>query len=179
MSMRSNVGVSPAFALAVRQPGVPATSAVEVVEVPVEELLERRRSRPAAPTVPPMLRAGRIAVAALTWAIAAIVVSLGGPWIAARAGASSAVVFKIATVLAMSGVLALPPLRARGLGPGEWMGVGWLCLAILTEIVVGLWVQPGWSELLGSTAKTAVPWMRDLLLLSWLAAPLTFSRRPA
>jgi len=119
------------------------------------------------------LRARRIAAAVAGWAIAALLVGMVGPWVAARDGAGAALLFNVAAVLAVSGLLAIPALRVRRLGPTAWVGAGWLALSIVAEICVAGWGRPRWSDLLGSTAA---PWMHNVLMLSWLVGPALFSR---
>ena len=127
------------------------------------------RSSPAAAVRWPL----RAAVTVGSWALAAGVVAGLGPVVAAASGAGAALLFKATTILAVAGSLAAPPLRRRGLDPTLWTGLAWLALTIVAEIATAVLVGHGWCELLGDPA---VRWMRNVLMLSWLASPALFLR---
>ena len=54
------------------------------------------------------------------------------------------------------------------------VGVSWLALGIVTEIVMAAAGGHGWFELLGSPEK---PMLRDVLLFAWIVAPALFARQ--
>ncbi len=108
-----------------------------------------------------------------SWALAAGLVAGVGPAVAADSGARAALLFKLTVILAVSGSLATGPLRRRGLEPTLWTGLAWLALTIVAEVATALLVRHGWCELLGNPD---VPWMRNVLMLTWLAAPALFTR---
>ncbi|MGZ8852400.1 MAG: hypothetical protein ACXW2X_03320 [Thermoanaerobaculia bacterium] len=54
------------------------------------------------------------------------------------------------------------------------VGVVWLVLGIVAEVVMAENTRHGWYSLLGSPAH---PLWRDVLLFAWVAAPAIFARR--
>lgn len=121
----------------------------------------------------PARRPLRAAVTLGAWALAAGLVAVGGPPVAAASGAHAALLFKVTAIVAVCGALASSPLRKRGLDPTLWTGLAWLALTVVAEIATALVVRQGWCELLGDPA---VRWMRNVLMLTWVAAPALFKR---
>jgi len=56
------------------------------------------------------------------------------------------------------------------------VGLAWLLLDIGAEIVATQHFGKGWFELIGSPVRPA---LRDLLLLTWVAAPALFAQLPS
>ena len=55
-----------------------------------------------------------------------------------------------------------------------FVGVAWLSLGIVAEVVMAATAGHGWFDLLGSPQK---PLLRDVLLFAWIVAPALFARR--
>ena len=115
----------------------------------------------------------RLVATVASWVLAAGLVAGLGPVVALASGAGAALVFKVAAIVAVAGLLAARPLRRHGLQPSPWTGVAWLALTIVAEMVTAMLVHHGWCELLGDPA---VRWMRNVLMLSWVGAPALFTR---
>jgi len=56
------------------------------------------------------------------------------------------------------------------------VGIIWLLLTIVAEMLVGGFVHHGWFALLGSPAR---PILRNVFLFAWIFAPALFARREA
>ena len=107
-------------------------------------------------------KAIRCALVILFWtAAAALVLSLSSP------------VLKIVAVIAVAFAYTRLTLRHASLEHALGVGVAWLLFNVIAELTVGRVLGHGWYELIGSPANAV---LRNLLMITWIAAPAVFAR---
>ena len=108
----------------------------------------------------------------LFWAAAALLVIAADRTISPISAGGGAAV-KVCAMLA----IALAYMRLvepeASLDHALFVGVTWLVLAIVGEIVMTAHSGRGWFELLGSPQSA----LRNVVMLAWVAAPALFARR--
>jgi len=111
----------------------------------------------------------------LFWAIAAVLVAVAHltldrvtPWGSAAVEIGS-LIFVAYCYMRFAG-------RAATIDHAMLVGVIWLLLAIIAEIVIGAQVHHGWFGILGSPER---PMLRNTFLFVWIFAPSLFARRQA
>src|SRR5262245_49922347 len=82
-------------------------------------------------------------------------------------------VLKIAGVVGMAFLYIRLTARQATLDEALAVGVTWLLLDIVAELVMAKVVGHGWFELIGSPGE---PWLRNLLMITWIIAPAVFAR---
>jgi hypothetical protein len=99
-------------------------------------------------------------------------------WIIAAAGAVAA---RPAGALASIGVIVLCAYgymrfgaRESGLSHALGVGVAWLVLGIVAEMLMTRRLGHGWYAILGSPDR---PLLRNIFLFVWIFAPALFARR--
>lgn len=102
--------------------------------------------------------------AVLFWLLAAALAATGG-------GRAAVVIPAIA-----GAAYAYTRLCAKQAGVAHALGVGiaWLVLAIVAEIVISGLLGRGWYALIGSPER---PLLRNILLFVWVFAPALFAQR--
>jgi hypothetical protein len=120
----------------------------------------------------PFRLAGRVTLAILIWAGTAAAVLL----LHRTLGPISPELMTAAKscAIAVGGFLYARLSRDCSIDHALLVGVGWLLLGIATEVAVSSSTGHSWFALLGSPAR---PYLRDVLLFFWVAAPLCFARR--
>lgn len=113
-----------------------------------------------------------IALSVLFWSIAALLVA-AAPMVLDSAPIAT-VLLKIAAIAVVAFGFMKVTRNPSSLNQALTVGVVWLLLDIFTEILVTSHTGHEWRELLGSPA---VPALRAVVLLAWLAAPALFVRR--
>lgn len=96
-------------------------------------------------------------------------------WIAAAllVIAAAGVTLKIVAVVGAAFAYMRLATRTATIEHALGVGVAWLVLDIVAEVVTASMVGHGWFELIGSPAKPA---LRDLMLVIWIVAPAVFAR---
>ena len=117
----------------------------------------------------------RGALVVFFWALAATIA------IAAHASLDSmttagAVVVKIAAIVLVAWMYVRLTARNCTVDHALLVGITWLLLDIGAEIATTTYLGRGWFDLIGPPAKHAI---RDVLLLTWTAAPALFARFPS
>jgi len=64
--------------------------------------------------------------------------------------------------------------REASIGDALLIGVAWLSVSIMTEMIAAAFLSHGWFPLIGSLAR---PLLRNVLLVAWTASPELFARR--
>jgi hypothetical protein len=114
----------------------------------------------------------RTASAVAVWILASIVVVMAHRTfdpISAAAG----VTVKTLTIVVAGFAYARLAYRRTTFDQALAIGVAWLVLGIMTEIVMTAQTHHAWFLLLGSPAK---PFLRDVIMFAWVAAPAIFAR---
>jgi hypothetical protein len=122
------------------------------------------------PTMP--RKAARAAMVLLFWIAAAMLVLAAHQMLDPISLAAAATV----KVVAIVGVaLTYIRLTARGatLDHALSVGIAWLLFDIIAEITTASVIGHGWFGLIGSPSR---PLLRDLLMITWVAAPAIFAR---
>ncbi len=116
--------------------------------------------------------AGRAALALFVWIGAAATVASATPAFAQMSpGAVLASKIFAIVVFAYAYMRATPDCT---IDHALFVGVSWLVLSIITEVVISARSGHQWFALLGSPQH---PFARDILLFIWVAAPALFARR--
>jgi hypothetical protein len=110
-------------------------------------------------------KVARMALVVLFWSVAAMLVL--------RAGAAP---LKVVVIVAVAFAYMRLTARSATLDHAVAVGVAWLLFDIVAELVTATVVGHGWYELIGSPAQER---MRDLVMVTWLAAPAIFARARA
>ncbi len=115
----------------------------------------------------------KVTMIVLFWAIAAVVLVTAHRTIEPLSA--------IACVAAKSCVLILTSLayirltaREATVNHAIFVGIAWLLRAMAVEIALTASRGQGWFDLIGSPDS---PYLRDVLLFSWIASPALFVRR--
>ncbi|MGZ5473648.1 MAG: hypothetical protein ACXW28_03160 [Thermoanaerobaculia bacterium] len=109
---------------------------------------------------------------ALTWIGAAVLVATAHTRVD-RLSAAGGAVAVVASICAMAYVYMRLFARQADGSHALGVGVAWLALAIVTEMVVATQVGHGWYALLGSPEH---PLLRSCFLFVWIFAPALFTR---
>ena len=121
----------------------------------------------------PAAIAGTAASVVLFWIAAAILVAVGhrilGPrWpLASAAGTIGALLLAACLYMRVA-------TRQAEVSHALGVGIAWLALTIVTEIVITTYFGQGWFALLGPPDR---PLLRNLLLFEWAFAPALFAQR--
>lgn len=110
----------------------------------------------------------------LSWIGAAVMVATAHTRVD-RLSAAGGAVAVVASICAMAYVYMRLLARQADGTHALGVGVAWLALAIVTEMVVATRVGHGWYGLLGSPEH---PLLRSCFLFAWIFAPALFARRP-
>ena len=116
--------------------------------------------------------AARGAVVVLFWIVAALLVIAAHRTVepaSAAAGMTLKIVAIVGAAFAYIRLAAPTATLEHALG----VGVVWLVLDIVAEVLTASMVGHSGFELIGSPAKPA---LRDLMLLTWIVAPAIFAR---
>ena len=116
--------------------------------------------------------AARGATVVLFW-IAAVLLVLAAHQLLDPVSAAAAVTMKVVVIVATAFVYIRVAARTATLGHALFVGIFWLTLGIVVELVTASMSGHGWFEIIGSPAK---PLQRDLMLVAWIAAPTIFAR---
>ena len=116
--------------------------------------------------------ASRAILAIALWASAAIVVVFANRELHGIPPAFIVAVKSTAIVLAGFAYVKLS--RDCSIDHALAVGTGWLLLGIVAEVSISATTRHTWFALLGSPAA---PYLRDVLLFFWVAAPALFARR--
>ncbi len=120
----------------------------------------------------PIRLARHATVALLLWAATAVAVLLVQRELASLLPAL--IVAAKSFLIAMAGFAYVRLTRDCSIDHALAVGACWLTLGIATEVLVSTSARHTWFTLLGSPAR---PYLRDVLLFSWVAAPALFARR--
>lgn len=119
--------------------------------------------------------ATKAALVTLFWLVAAI--GVGAVHIAIdRASATGAAVASIAIVVVTAGCYTRLCARCAGITHALGVGIAWLLLGIVAEIVITTRLGHPWYAVLGTPDR---PLIRNLFLFVWIFAPALFARREA
>jgi len=116
--------------------------------------------------------AARGAVVVLFWIAAALLV-IAAHRTVEPASAAAGVTLKIVAIVGVAFGYVRLVARTATLEQALGVGVAWLALDIVAEVVTASMVGHSWFELIGSPAKPA---LRDLMLVTWIVAPAIFAR---
>lgn len=107
----------------------------------------------------------------LFWLLAAALVGSTQIWLVPRslaAGATATIGGILATAYGYTRWCAPSAGASHALG----VGIAWLFLTVVTEVVMEVRLGHSWHALLGSTGH---PLLRNIFLLLWVFAPLVFA----
>ena len=113
-----------------------------------------------------------MAMVVLFWIVAALIVA----WAEGTLGHASpvaCVAVKACAIVMVAFVYMRLTAAEVSLDHGLLVGVTWLVLAIVAEIVETRHVGHGWFELLGSPDSA----LRNVLMIAWIVAPALFARK--
>lgn len=116
--------------------------------------------------------AARALLVILGWIAAAAVVATAHVELDGISPSAGAVAI-IAALIAVAGAYTRLCARRAGITHALGVGIVWLVLAILTEIIVTTRLGVGWYGLLGSPDR---PLLRNIFLFAWIFAPVLFAR---
>ncbi len=116
--------------------------------------------------------AARGAMVVLFWIAAALMV-FSAHQVVEPMSAAAGVTLKIVAIVAVAFAYVRVAARTATLEHALGVGVAWLALDIVAEVVTASMVGHSWFELIGSPAKPA---LRDLMLVTWIVAPAIFAR---
>ncbi|HEV7923294.1 MAG TPA: hypothetical protein VGR02_21130 [Thermoanaerobaculia bacterium] len=102
----------------------------------------------------------------LFWAAAAGIV------VTCRTNSVAAIAAIVGAAFVYTHVCAKQAGVAHALG----VGIAWLVMAIVAEIVISGWLGRGWYALIGSPER---PLLRNVFLFVWVFAPALFAQREA
>lgn len=122
------------------------------------------------PTIPRKL--ARAAMVMLFWIAAALLVLAAHQMLDPIAPLASAAVKVVAIVGAAFAYMRLSAYQAT-LDHALSVGVAWLLFNVIAELLTARVVGHGWFELIGSPSS---PWLRNLLMIAWIASPAIFAR---
>ena len=108
----------------------------------------------------------------LTWLGAAVLVAATHTWLDGRSVASSAALV-IGSITLMAFVYMRVCMRNADASHALGVGIAWLALSIVAEIVLTRMQGHGWYSLLGSPMH---PVLRNLFPFAWIFIPVLFAR---
>jgi hypothetical protein len=115
------------------------------------------------------------ALVTLFWSIAALIV-LAIHRSLDRSAPVAATALTIGTLLLAAFAYSILAARQAGISHALGVGIAWLLLAMLTEMMVTTRLHHGWFSLLGSPQY---PLLRNIQLFAWIFAPALFARGDA
>ena len=117
-------------------------------------------------------RAARGATVVLCWVAAALLV-LAAHQIVDPISMVAAAAAKVAVIIIVAFACVRLTARDAALDQALAVGVTWLLFDIVAELLAARALGHGWYELIGSPGA---PWLRNLLMVTWLGAPAIFVR---
>ena len=109
----------------------------------------------------------------LFWIAAAVLVATCHIELDARSESGSAVA-TIASIVLVAYAYTRLCARCAGIEHALAVGIAWLVLAIVTEIIATSRIGHGWYALIGTPEH---PLLRNIFLFVWVFAPSLFARR--
>jgi hypothetical protein len=113
-----------------------------------------------------------MAIVLLSWCAAAVLVVSAGREL--NPASPAVAVAKVGAIIIVAFVYMKFATREVSLDHALFVGVIWLSLVIIAELAMSAHLRHGWFELMGSPARAV---LRNLLLVTWMAAPSLFARR--
>lgn len=113
------------------------------------------------------------ALVTLFWLVAAAAVATAHAWLDPLSPAGATVVTITAIVLCAYGYMRFC-VRQAGISHTLGVGIAWLVLGIVSELVMTTRQGHGWYSILGPPDR---PLLRNIFLFVWIFAPVLFARR--
>lgn len=113
------------------------------------------------------------ALVTLLWLIAAAGVAASHAWLDSLSPSSGAVL-TIAVIAGCAYCYMRFCAPQAGISHALGVGIAWLVLGIVTEIVMTTHLHQGWFGILGSPNR---PLSRNIVLFVWIFAPVVFAKR--
>src|SRR6266550_3320869 len=121
-------------------------------------------------TVPRKMARGTFVI--LFWMVAALLVLAAHQTLDPISSASAATM-KVVAIVGVAFAYVRLIAREVTLDQALAVGVAWLLFDIIVELLAARMAGHGWFELIGSPGQ---PWLRNLLMVTWITAPAIFAR---